>query len=399
MKIRLMVSAVVLAGVVGLFWPVVAASAQVIGPLANGNFDCTSCSGPMTTLYQVDSTSMAPWRVTQNSVDWNSTYFQQPPDSASYTVDMNGTTGNGYKAANGQIEQTFATTKGATYFVSFDLSGNFNYLGSSACPLPASGQSQTLYVAAPVPPSLGGPLGTAYTFDYFSGYTYKNMGWTSQGYSFIATGTSSTLTFTADPNNTTNCGPVLANVAVTPEATLSCNASYTSCSGSLTSPNTNASLTTSSSDPFRLQAYFSAAGLNCDSSVSSGTANPLVVVSYPDPSASASSAVKGTITLTFSKTVVHEIPGNKGTPHMPVCVGATQKFPVVNGTYYTGNKSYPRPYPYQGLLYGCNDPIYQAEAADRSTYPLQVCVASYARVHGAEQVVIDANPLGDPMFW
>ena len=346
---------------------------------------------------------MEPWTVTQNSVDWNSTYFQQPPDSASYTVDMNGTRGNGYKDANGQIEQTFATTIGATYFVSFDLSGNFNSDKSSACQLPASGQSKTLYVDVSTPPTAGTALGKPYTFDYFSGYSYSNMGWTSQGYSFIATGTSSTLTFTADPKNTTNCGPVLANVAVTPEAGVKCTtsttSSTTSCSASPTSPNTSASLTTSSSDPFLLQAYFSAVGLNCDSSVSSVTANPLVVVSYPDPSASASSAVKGTITLTFSKNVVHEIPGNKGTPHMPVCVGATQKFPVVNGTYYTGNNSYPRPYPYQGLLYGCNDPIYQAEAADRSTYPLQVCVASYARVHGAEQVVIDANPLGDPMFW
>ena len=218
MKIRWVIGAAVLAGVVGVFGPAVAASAA--GSFANGTFNCSqggsTCSSPFTTLYRGDTTSIAPWTVTQNSVDWINGYWLPPPGGG-YSVDMNG---SGYPA-NGQIAQTFATTAGATYFVSFELSGNFN----TACTLPTAG-SQTVYVVAPgttptdtianVP-----NLGTPFTFlesSVSGGYGYlTNMGWTTKGYTFTAASstTSSTLTFTADPTNTSNCGPVIANVSVT----------------------------------------------------------------------------------------------------------------------------------------------------------------------------------------
>jgi hypothetical protein len=127
--------------------------------------------------------------------------------------------------------------------------------------------------------------------------------------------------------------------------------------------------------------------LSCSDLVAPTPADPLVATS------GATAAVSGYITLTFPKAIVNSLVNN-GTPLMPVCVGAEAAFPVSVST--TGSSQYP----YQGLLYACGSSAYAA-ALSNSSYSLQICVESYAKIHGgAEQVVVYTSSLGgDPMYW
>ena len=201
MRIRWAIWATVLVGAVGLFGPVVAASSS----FSNGAFNCSLCSqsgyyvsnATSSGFYDISSTvgenDMAPWTVTANSVDWIDGLWQAPPGSL-YSLDMNGLT-------NGTIQQTFSTVSGANYFVSFELSGN------SAC----GPVTKILDVNA-----TGGSL-KQFSFDtqMGPGSTYAEMNWTAEGYTFTASGTSTTITFAGDSTNTSACGPALGDVAVT----------------------------------------------------------------------------------------------------------------------------------------------------------------------------------------
>ncbi len=366
-------------------------TAQTGGVVGNPTFSCASTSTVMcssapdsfTTLTPANAATpqespISPWVVTQNSVDLVygsvSNPYWQPPPGGGNSIDLNGT---GYPA-DGAIQQTLATEKGSGYVVSFEFSGNFN---SATCP---GGSTQTMTVVA------SGNSSSSFTFTEPSQYSYQAMGWESKTYSFTATGTSTTLTFTADSTNKTNCGPVLGDVTATPAS--SCESG--SCTLNLQSSTTGTagSISASSNQGFVLEATFNSGDLlSCDSAVTGkATADPLLVQSYSGPD-----VVHGSVTLTFPKAVVHEVPTNKGTPHMPVCVGANQRFPGSTETQPTSTS----PFSYQGLLYACASSVYQADLTNSTTYPLHVCVFSYARVHGAEKVVIETSSFGDPMFW
>jgi hypothetical protein len=366
--------------------------AQASNTFQNGQFACTnpgtvSCGAQLTTLTSSNAASttdspISPWVVTRNSVDLISSssaqpYWQAPPGGGN-SIDMNGT---GYPA-DGQIQQAFSTTADTSYLVSFEFSGNFH---SSSCP---SSDTQTLMVRA------SGSSASTYTFTKPADYSYQNMGWLTEYYAFRpATGsTSTTLVFTAGSANPSNCGPVLADVSVTTASTTSCSGS---CTVNLQSSTTGTagSINASSTGGFLLQAAFgSGETLSCDSAVTGGgRADPLLVISYSN----ADTNVQGSVTLTFPKQVVHEIPTNKGTPHMPVCVGANQRFPGAQAV----SPSLLSPFSYQGLVYACSDATYRADIKNTREYPLAVCVSAYSRVHGAERVVVQTSSLGDPMFW
>ena len=132
-------------------------------------------------------TSIDGWTVDAGSVDWVGTYW--PAQDGSMSIDMSG-------LEPGTLSQTFATAIGDTYTVSFYLSGN-----------PAGPPAvKTLDVSA-----TGGTV-SSYSFDA-SANTLSSMIWTQETYSFLATGTSTTLSFistTAGP-----FGPALDNVVVT----------------------------------------------------------------------------------------------------------------------------------------------------------------------------------------
>lgn len=191
------------------------AGPALAGPVAltNGSFentnntyvDCGCYGGGFETLDPAPSstaTAIPGWTVTSGSVDWISYYWSA--EDGSYSLDMNGTATTDNPDTAGSIQQTFATVTGGTYMVQFWLAGN-----------PDGGPAvKTLYVQA-----TGGPS-KPYSFDTATGYnggptSNTHMGWVQEGYSFTATSTSTTLTFSADPSNMTNNGPALDNVTVT----------------------------------------------------------------------------------------------------------------------------------------------------------------------------------------
>ena len=133
------------------------------------------------------SSDITGWTVTSGSIDWIGNYWQAQDGALSLDLDGNGP---------GAIAQTLSTTIGNTYFVSFYLAGN-----------PNGDPVKTLIVSAT------GASPATYTFDTTT-HSPAAMGWTLEGYSFVATSASSTLTFASgDASGAT--GPALDNVVVT----------------------------------------------------------------------------------------------------------------------------------------------------------------------------------------
>ncbi len=187
----------------------VAAFGLLAGPLAvlggpasaattafqNGSFETGSYtdagSGFMTLDANTTSaTAITGWSVTSGTVDWVGSYWTA--ENGSYSLDMNG---NG----PGAIAQTFSTVQGRTYSVQFYLAGNFE----------CDPATRILDVSA-----TGGTT-RAYRFAEPTDYSLTNMGWTGETYTFVASGTATTLTFAADTNDQSACGPALDNVSVT----------------------------------------------------------------------------------------------------------------------------------------------------------------------------------------
>jgi len=162
-------------------------SALAASPLQNGSFE----SGPAVgSFLQVNpGTTITGWDV-EVAVDYIGTYFVA--SNGGRSIDMNAS------PSQGVISQTFATVPGATYDVTFDQSGN------PAC----SRGPKTIRVSAT------GAASADYTFDTLvEANTLTNMKWRQQSYSFVATGTSTKLSFASQSGS--NCGPALDNVAMT----------------------------------------------------------------------------------------------------------------------------------------------------------------------------------------
>ena len=180
----------------------------------NGAFSGLSGVGFETLCAGTSSaTAISGWTVSSGSVDWISSYWSNPAGTAN-SLDMNGSTPCSPLA--GTITQTFATTVNSTYFVSFALSGN-PVCGELGIPSPAT---KTLYVSS----SAANAPTTAYSFDTATaGNTPSNMDWQTTGYSFVASGDSTTLTFAADPTNASACGPALGDVSISETAATGAN--------------------------------------------------------------------------------------------------------------------------------------------------------------------------------
>jgi choice-of-anchor C domain-containing protein len=169
-----------------------AGSAFAFSGASNGSFEVgTFTTDPFDTLVP-GSTALTGWTVESGSIDWIGSYW--PASQGSRSIDL-----TGFNA--GAISQTLTTTIGNTYIVTFDLSGN-----------PAGPPTtKTLTVGA-----TGAPT-TAYTFDTAAAAnTLTDMKWAPQTYSFLATSTSSVLTFTSTTDGF--WGPALDNVTVTEDA-------------------------------------------------------------------------------------------------------------------------------------------------------------------------------------
>ncbi len=383
MKIRFLAAATVVVAALALAGPVQAAGTVVDGflnggfsPESSGNYQpngsgfdtlfATSTSTP------TSAAAIPDWTVTAGSIDWVGSYWTAPSGSSGYSLDMNGD-------APGAIAQTFPTTPGATYNVTFQLSGN-----------PDGGTgTKTLTVAA------SGNAQLPYKFTVTSSTTHSDMGWVPESYTFTATTDSTDLSFAGDPTAGAY-GPVIADVAVaptTPPPSVSVTCSGT-CQVQVQSPSTlvtgGVTPTSSSSASFQLTAAFGTGTLNCDRFVSgSATADPLQVTTTASPG----QTVGGSVTLTFPPPSSNQDPMDGDTQYTPVCFGATQRFPTwlpVRGS---------STYPYQGLLFSCGNPFYKL-LVRFIPYPLQACVSSTSWVNGAEQVVVQTSSFGgDPMYW
>lgn len=178
--------------VVALFLLGATASAA---PFQNGSFET---GGPACFLFNIPagSTIIPGWTVSVGNIDWQG----PPPCSATasngtHSLDLVGTGGVG------GIQQTFDTTPGVTYVVSFDLAGNTG--------APPTIKPLTVTVAG---------VTQNYTFD-ITGHTSTSMGWTTKTFTFVATGPTATINFVSDvtaAGGTLNAGADLDNVQIAP---------------------------------------------------------------------------------------------------------------------------------------------------------------------------------------
>lgn len=163
--------------------------------LVNGNFQDSGGSGiPFIqngeTTPAFDSfypeNNLPGWYVGSGSVDVVYSYWTNPIGSNSLHLSGN---------FGASVFQSFATTVGQKYHVSFDLAGNPNG-GSNVKTIMVQTSTETYQ----------------FPFDT-SGKSNANMGWTTIGFDFMATGTRNTIQFVK--REPLPYGPVIANVSVT----------------------------------------------------------------------------------------------------------------------------------------------------------------------------------------
>ena len=165
-----------------------AATAYAATSISNGSFETgASDPGVFTTLSSGDDTTIPGWKVTSGTVDYIGNYWQS--SNGVRDLDMSG-------LSPGAISQTFSTIVGHVYTVTFDMAGNPDGLPVV----------KTLDVDA-------GDAPTSYTFDT-TGHTRSAMGWASKTFTFTATTSNTTLTFTSAGDNNTFYGAALDNIAV-----------------------------------------------------------------------------------------------------------------------------------------------------------------------------------------
>ena len=157
---------------------------QAANLIQNGSFENGANPGLFQTINAV-STVITGWTVSQGSIDYIGTVWQA--SNGVRSLDLSG--GNA-----GRIQQTFNTTVGKTYRVTFDLAGNPNTSPTiKQMRISAAGSSDN------------------FSFD-ITGKSTTNMGWLSKSWDFTANSTTTTLEFISLTNSFD--GPALDNVSV-----------------------------------------------------------------------------------------------------------------------------------------------------------------------------------------
>lgn len=153
--------------------------------VSNGSFENGSNPGVFTTV-SAGQTNITDWNVVSGTVDYIGTYWQA--SNGTRSIDMDGNDA-------GTISQTLATTPGATYTVTFDMSGN-----------PDGGPVvKTMDVSA-------GTTTQSFSFDT-TGISKTAMGWVGKSFTFTTTSANTTLTFASTTPGF--YGAALDNVAIT----------------------------------------------------------------------------------------------------------------------------------------------------------------------------------------
>lgn len=157
---------------------------------SNGSFEKGTAPGSFSTVNAGES-GIDSWDVVSGSVDYIGNYWQAGAGERS--IDLNG---NGI----GAIAQTFDTIFGMKYVVDFLMAGNPD----------GTPTLKGLDVAAT------GNATSQYSF-LTSGNDKNAMGWVSKRYTFVATGTSTTLSFTSLDQGSFGTALDGVNVAAVPE--------------------------------------------------------------------------------------------------------------------------------------------------------------------------------------
>jgi choice-of-anchor C domain-containing protein len=174
-----------------------ASNASATSLLVNGSFEQGSADPNNTVAGYLPlaggSTAITGWEVLGNPIEWIG-YFWQASDGQN-SVDLDGSLASG-------VRQTFATTPGQTYLVTFDLAGN----------------PDNIPVIKPMRVSADGQSASFYFDD--TGATHTDMMYVRQTFSFVADDSSATLEFRSltdvaaeNPGGVQGYGPVIDNVS------------------------------------------------------------------------------------------------------------------------------------------------------------------------------------------
>ncbi len=165
---------------------------------SDGSFE-TPVVAPGTFLDLGQGQSIGPWTVTKGLVDLIGAGYWQAADGVQ-SVDLNGQTAS-IPGEPGAVSQSFTTVPLFAYEVSFALAGNPLSQGSPlAGPLTKTGQAL-----------VNGQVAKDFSFNV-TGKSPADMGYVTEEFTFLATGTSTTLEFAS--TNPGEGGPVIDNVRV-----------------------------------------------------------------------------------------------------------------------------------------------------------------------------------------
>lgn len=159
--------------------------------ILNGSFELSTADPPPGTFSTLSSGSavIIGWTVGGNGVDYINGFWQA--SAGTHSLDLSA-------LDTGSISQSaIITVVGQQYRVTFDMAGN-----------PAVGIGNA--VKRLTVQATGGSAQTN-QFDV-TGKTVNNMGWTTMLYDFVATSTTTTLTFTSLEGS--SAGPALDNVSI-----------------------------------------------------------------------------------------------------------------------------------------------------------------------------------------
>jgi choice-of-anchor C domain-containing protein len=172
----------------GLTLSLVGISAAAGPTIVNGSFESGTGPGLFTPLTAGDSASITGWTVSSGTVDYVGTYWQAADGVRS--LDLSG-------SGAGAVRQTFATTVGTSYRVTFKMSGN-----------PVGGAGTKTMTAD----TGGTPIAFSYEVGAVNPPTLADMKWVKKSFLFTAVAVTTTLTFTSTTSGV--YGPALDNVRV-----------------------------------------------------------------------------------------------------------------------------------------------------------------------------------------
>ena len=161
---------------------------EVDGMFTNGSFE----EGPLSVgdylPLNPGDTSITGWVVTRGQIDCVGTEWTAA--NGDRAIDLDGSPGPG------GIAQTFQTTTGQSYTVTFAFSGN---------PVCGGGVKQMRVEAAGATQD--------YSFDT-TGDSAPDIDWVTETFSFVATGATTTLEFYSLSSSGSSCGPAIDNVVL-----------------------------------------------------------------------------------------------------------------------------------------------------------------------------------------